>query len=112
MPDNSTLWLTDARPAAAPSQPHIRYWCRCAGLLTSGFAWSSRKCDNDTRSTALYELAVLEQTEGKRDAAEKHLREAIRAPHIPGYGRARATLLRAPGSATASPARRPADPKP
>ncbi|HEX9119713.1 MAG TPA: tetratricopeptide repeat protein [Terriglobales bacterium] len=53
--------------------------------------------DNDTRSTALYELAVLEQTEGKREAAEQHLREAIRlAPHIAGYQRALATLLRAP----------------
>jgi tetratricopeptide (TPR) repeat protein len=69
--------------------------------------------DNDTRSTALYELAVLEQTEGKRDAAEQHLREAIRlAPHIAGYERALATLLRAPGAATESPARHPADRKP
>jgi protein O-mannosyl-transferase len=50
--------------------------------------------DNDTRSTALYELAMLEGVEGKRDAAERHLREAVRlAPHIPGYGRALAKLL-------------------
>ena len=69
--------------------------------------------DNDTRSTALYELAMLEQTDGKRDAAEQHLREAIRlAPHIAGCKRALATLLRAPASATASPAAPPADRKP
>ena len=69
--------------------------------------------DNDTRSTALYELGVLEQTEGKRDSAEQHLREAIRlAPHIAGYERALATLLKTPGSATEPPAVRTAGPKP
>ena len=50
--------------------------------------------NDDTRSTALYELAVLEQNDGRRDAAEQHLREAVRlAPHIPGYQRSLAKLL-------------------
>jgi hypothetical protein len=53
------------------------------------------------------------QAEGKRDAAGRHLREAIRlAPHIAGCDRALTTLLRAPVSAAESPARRPADRKP
>ena len=53
--------------------------------------------DNDTRSTALFELAMLEENEGQREVAERHLREAIRlAPHIPGYERALATLLETP----------------
>jgi tetratricopeptide (TPR) repeat protein len=53
--------------------------------------------NDDTRSTALYELAVLEQSDGRRDAAEQHLREAVRlAPHIPGYERALAKLLQTP----------------
>lgn len=56
----------------------------------------SMGADNNIRSTALYELGMIEWKDGNRELAQQHVREAIRlAPHIDGYHRVLATMQRA-----------------